>query len=268
MILLHAGSGSHEVQLLESSAPEAAWRVDRRQAVRLLERRFENEAARLLTEIPFELRNGTNGFNDEFELLYYRAPLARYVGLADSLDDPATKYHYGQIAKALEEVGHPIRFVAVELDREEEASLPQAVDTPSLAIRSDAVERALRDAEHLIQGRGASSGVDRIHTAFHGYLKAVADAANITVPQNAGLTQLFKALREQHPSFKMDGARQGDVDKIVSSMATIVDALNPVRNKASGAHPNAEVLEDAEAMLVINSVRTLLHYVNLKAFDR
>lgn len=161
MILLYAGSGSHEVQLLESSVPEAAWRVDRRQAVRLLEQRWEHEAARLLTEIPFELRDGTNGFNDEFSFLYYRAPLSRYVSMADSIEEPATKHHYRQIAKALEETGHPIRFVALELDRNEEAALPEAVDTPSLAIRSDAVERALRDAEHLIDGRGASSGVDR-----------------------------------------------------------------------------------------------------------
>jgi hypothetical protein len=31
-------------------------------------------------------------------------------------------------------------------------------------------------------------------------------------------------------------------------MAAIIDALNPVRNRASGAHPNELVLEEAEAM--------------------
>jgi hypothetical protein len=47
-------------------------------------------------------------------------------------------------------------------------------------------------------------------------------------------------------------------------MATIVDALNPLRNKASLAHPTEELLADAEAMLVINAVRTLVHYLEKK----
>jgi hypothetical protein len=37
-----------------------------------------------------------------------------------------------------------------------------------------------------------------------------------------------------------------------------MDALNPVRNRATVAHPNAELLEKEEAMLVINVARTLL----------
>lgn len=42
----------------------------------------------------------------------------------------------------------------------------------------------------------------------------------------------------------------------------IVDALNPLRNRASLAHPNESLLAEPEAMLVINSVRTLLHYID------
>jgi hypothetical protein len=45
---------------------------------------------------------------------------------------------------------------------------------------------------------------------------------------------------------------------------TIVDALNPLRNKASVAHPNANLLAEPEAMLVVNSVRTVLHYLDAK----
>jgi hypothetical protein len=36
------------------------------------------------------------------------------------------------------------------------------------------------------------------------------------------------------------------------------------RNKATLAHPNDAVLEEDDAMLVINGVRTLLHYLNAK----
>ena len=46
--------------------------------------------------------------------------------------------------------------------------------------------------------------------------------------------------------------------RVALAMANIVDALNPLRNRASLAHPNTGLLEEPEAMLVINAVRTLL----------
>ena len=47
-------------------------------------------------------------------------------------------------------------------------------------------------------------------------------------------------------------------------MATILDSMNSLRNRASVAHPNESLLEDPEAMLVINSARTVLHYIDAK----
>ena len=46
--------------------------------------------------------------------------------------------------------------------------------------------------------------------------------------------------------------------QILRGMAQIVDALNPVRNEKTLAHPNP-LLGEAEAMLAINAIRTLLH---------
>jgi hypothetical protein len=43
-----------------------------------------------------------------------------------------------------------------------------------------------------------------------------------------------------------------------------MDALNPIRNNASIAHPNQDLLEKEEALLVINVARTLLHYLDSK----
>lgn len=44
----------------------------------------------------------------------------------------------------------------------------------------------------------------------------------------------------------------------------VIDTLNPLRNQGSVAHPNADLLAEPEAMLFINSVRCLLHYMNAK----
>ena len=138
------------------------------------------------------------------------------------------------------------------------------VTVAPLRVTSAVVERALLDAEQLMATSGATSGVDRAHTALHGYLLLVCSDGAIPVGPEPNLAQLFKALRVQHPAFKDLGARSDDVTELLGAMATVVDVLNPLRNKASVAHPNQQLLEEPEALLVINSVRTLLNYLDSK----
>ena len=133
-----------------------------------------------------------------------------------------------------------------------------------LEISSEPVERALRDAEALIGTTGAPSAVDRVHTAFHGYLKALCSEAEIQFDPGAGITDLFKLLRRHHPDLQPSGPRANDITKILRATASILDALNPVRNLASGAHPNPDVLNPPEATLVINLSRSLLNFINAR----
>ena len=262
MIRLYFGSGSQEVQVLRGTLPDEAWVATRSNVVRLLEARKEGrQAAELLASIPFELRDGTNGFNDEFSILYYKCPVDRYVELAESYEKNNLKHEYRQIAEAVNEAGYYVRFIVLDLDPE---SGPAPVATPALTIRSDSVERALADAEQLIHSRGAASGVDRVHTALHAYLKGIAEKESIQFRKDAGITTLFKLLCGSHPALRVPEPRAGEIDRVIRSISTILDALNPVRNKASGAHPADAVLRKPEAMLVINSVRTLLHYLDAK----
>jgi len=139
-----------------------------------------------------------------------------------------------------------------------------AVSSPRPKITTDTVERAIRDAETLIQKSGATSGVDRVHTALHGYLIAACDAATIPYPKDPDLTQLIKLLRQHHPKLQNVGPRAQDITQVLRSMGAILDALNPVRNRASVAHPNPSLLEQHEAMLVVNAARTILHYLDSK----
>ncbi len=74
-----------------------------------------------------------------------------------------------------------------------------AVSTPTLEITSAVVERALLDFETLIKSNGAISGIDRVHTALHGYLIAVCKDANIPAEDNADITTIFNLVRQQHP---------------------------------------------------------------------
>jgi hypothetical protein len=138
------------------------------------------------------------------------------------------------------------------------------VTTPRPSITSDVVERALSDAETLIERHDATSGVDRVHTAFHGFLQAVCNASSISISKDANMPALLAAIRDNHPKFAVKGPRDEEITRVIRSMGTIVDALNTIRNRASIAHPNPELLGASEAMLMVNVVRSLLHYLDTK----
>ena len=140
----------------------------------------------------------------------------------------------------------------------------QAVAYEKLAVTNETVERAIQDTKVLIEKNGATSGVDRIHTALHGYLKEVCKQENIALTDDDNLTQVFKKLKSNHPKLQLGGPRQNDIDHIINSFSNTLDKLNPIRNKASLSHPNEELLEEDEAMFVVNSAQTVLNYLNRK----
>lgn len=140
----------------------------------------------------------------------------------------------------------------------------QAVATEQLYVTNTTVERAIQDTKVLIETNGATSGVDRIHTALHGYLREVCRQAGIVLTEGETLTQVFKKLKASHPALQNGGTRQDDIDQIINSFSNTLDKLNPIRNKASLSHPNEELLEEDEAMFVVNSAQTVLNYLNRK----
>jgi hypothetical protein len=72
---------------------------------------------------------------------------------------------------------------------------------------TETVRRALADAEHLLQKNGATSAVDRVHTALHGYQLGLCAELNIPVPPDSSMTQAFKLLKKQHPALQAKVSR-------------------------------------------------------------
>jgi hypothetical protein len=103
--------------------------------------------------------------------------------------------------------------------------------------------------------------VDRVHTVLHGYLKLVCDDAGLIYSKDATLNQLMNILKEGHSAFNI---KNKDVEQILNSMANVLDKLNPLRNNSSLAHPNPVLIEPDEAMFIINTINTLLAYLNSK----
>lgn len=126
------------------------------------------------------------------------------------------------------------------------------------------VSRAIDDAEELIKATGATSAVDRLHTVLHGYLQAVCTSAGINYAEKTMMSGLFALIRYQHPAFAGSTTRKAELDSIARHISGIMDILNPIRNQASLAHPNKDLLEAPEAFFVVNIVRTILNYLDSK----
>lgn len=139
----------------------------------------------------------------------------------------------------------------------------ELVPVPKLGITGNTINQAIADAKILLSNEkgGATSAVDRMHTVLHGYLKKVCDDAQITYSEEATLNNLLKELKAKHPALNN---KNNDVDQVLTSMANILDKLNPLRNKSSLAHPNQDLIDEDEAMLIINTVNTLLSYLDSK----
>jgi hypothetical protein len=143
-----------------------------------------------------------------------------------------------------------------------EGAAPVASPTPKLS--SEVVARAIADAETLLRSSGATSGVDRMHTALHGYLQVLCDDAGIACGPDPSITDLYKLLRQHHPKLQKAGAQGNEIDRILKSLASAIDSLNTLRNRASVAHPNPSLLPPDEALLYVNTARTLMAYFDAK----
>lgn len=151
--------------MLGEVMPAEYWMKLRATAIKLLRANGRPRAAEILEAVPWELREGTNPFGDEFAALYWAAPIKRYVEAAEAAESRKDAAAYEQIAWAVSKIATTtyVRFIAVAISVDEG---PSVVENPNLAVSTDLVERALNDAEKLLSTSGATSGVDRVHTAL------------------------------------------------------------------------------------------------------
>ncbi len=91
-------------------------------ARQILRVRREALTLQYLASADFRFAEGTNNFDDEFELLVARIPLPEYERFREVASEPETQDAFRQIANVLQEIGTYIRFVAVEL-------MPVSVDS-------------------------------------------------------------------------------------------------------------------------------------------
>lgn len=157
---------------------------------------------------------------------------------------------------------NPLHILLQELIKAKGGSeVVNPVEVPDLKITGATINQAINDAKILLNTQGATSAIDRVHTVLHGYLKQVCSDSNIKYADDATINTLFNLLKTNHPALT---SQNNNTDQILKSLGNVLDKLNPVRNNLSLAHPNQTLLEQDEAMFVINTVNTVLAYLNIK----
>jgi hypothetical protein len=263
LVLYSEGSGTDQFELVKQLSP-ARFEVSKRSAVRYMSKKGEPFGAiEFFEQSPWELWNAKNEYGDSFDVLYMTVSMDTFVEIEKEVGIWRDRIVHAcpAIARAMDRVEKSVRIIAVGFDLDSEvANIPlPAVETTSLVV-----EAALAQAETLIREHGAGSGLDRVHTAFHAYLESFCQTLGPGIADNSPITALFSRLRQYHPALAITEPQEKEkLDKIFRNLSKIIDTLDHFRDKKSLAHPNP-VLEDPEAMLVINVVRTMLCYLDMR----
>lgn len=263
LVLYRSGSGSDQFQLVKQLSP-ARFETIKRGALRYMNRKFLPPGAiEFLQQMPWELWNATNDFGDVFDMLYMKVRMETFVEAEDEIGRWRDWISDGcpMIANALEVVESPVRLIAVGFDLDSRVA---DITSPKVVATSTVVEEALNQAETLIGKHGAGSALDRAHTAFHAYLEDKCRTIGPGIKEDAPITELFSYLRQHHPQLAIkEPGQKEQLDKIFRGLSKVVDAVNHLRNNMSLAHPNS-TLDDPEAMLVINILRSMLRYLDMR----
>lgn len=255
------GAGAQDFSLL---SPTDDWLAIRPNVIRLLKARGQDTSVDAIEKYPWQMHDGTNSFGDEFLVLHASLPMEVYVETVEMDKDRQLTFALKIVSHAIQELGRYVRFIAVSPIQN---AMPAMVSEPELKVASTTVEQALADAKNLLMSSGPASAVDRVHTAIHGYVRSILRTIGVESSETAGLTEEFKLLRTNHKAFQRMNGGDKHAERILHGIASVIDSINTLRNKSSVAHPNERLLQKPEAILAINAVRTLLHYLESKIVE-
>jgi hypothetical protein len=265
MPTLYSGSGSGSYTLGPLALSDADWERRRKQLEKILNARAEDAAVELLRRLPWRVFDGENDFGDEFEVLFAHLDTDAYVEAGGLTKDKQALSGAKTLAAAYGELGFGyVRFIGFGLRKDDAEHVPTPAEP---TVTSASVRMALEDAELMLRQGRPTSAVDRAHTALHGFLGEHARRMGLPLVGTDGkrLTSaaLYKQIRKAHSAF-ITGTHAEHTVVVGQTLASVVDRMDTLRNNASIAHPNDELLDEPEAQLVTSAVWALLRYLDVR----
>ena len=133
------------------------------------------------------------------------------------------------------------------------------IDFSTVSI-TDMLAKAIDDAEAFMKEGKYTSAFDRVHTAFHGYLRKKLDDLGETYEESDTLNQLYNKLHT-YISNNMSGDIATLIKTTLRSASGIISSTNDLRNRHSLSHPNIDLISNREAKLCITIIKTLSDYI-------
>ena len=137
----------------------------------------------------------------------------------------------------------------------------EIIDFSEISL-TQVISKAINDAELLMQQGKYDSAFDRIHTAFHGYLRKVLDNRNVSYEESDTLNQLYNKLHSDICNKITPGPMADLIKTTLRSGSGIISSMNDKRNRHSLSHPNSELISNREAKFVIQLVKAISSYIN------
>lgn len=135
------------------------------------------------------------------------------------------------------------------------------VDFTQITNRSKAVRKAVEDAVVFIREGLFDSAVERVHAAFHGYLRTLLDEHGVGYQPTDNLTSLYNKLHTCYETIIQPADVAARVKVILRSAGGMVQSVNELRNNNTIAHPNSQLIEKREAELVIRILNAVIDYI-------
>lgn len=176
----------------------------------------------------------------------------------------------GERPDALRDIAHRpgvkawLESNAPDAARELGLGQPQVPPPRAPVSASEALDQALKDADHPPGASGAAGHVDHVHTALRGYLRDVCAREGLHVAEDATVAQLFESLRNGHPQLVALDRQGSQAGRALSSLVGAVTAFDTSRDNASVATPDQALPEEAETRLMVNLTRALFEYLRAR----
>lgn len=137
----------------------------------------------------------------------------------------------------------------------------EVIDFSSISL-TEVIDKAIADAELFMQQGKYDSAFDRIHTAFHGYLRKLLDNKKVAYEESDTLSQLYTKLHTKINAEIGSSAIADLIKTTLRSASGIISSMNDLRNRHSLSHPNDDLLDKREAEMVIALIKTVSDYIN------
>lgn len=149
---------------------------------------------------------------------------------------------------------------SVKQELENSDDIKIRIDFSQIASKSDTIRKAINDSEMFLREGKYDSAVDRIHTAFHGYLRALLSDHGVPF-DSEDIPALFSKLHNFYGNTIQPPDVAERIKKILRSGGGMITAINELRNNNTVVHPNDNLINKREAELVIRLVNAITDYV-------